>query len=162
IYQLAEALGRVQRYTFPVALNTITRGFFEQTAKVETRPAMAAAMRALSQNPDDAAAAAALSRDDRYASMLRTSCVATRLGGGHGAGAGFRRLGVGGWSRGPGGGTRQGGGRRWGGSCSSGGLRSRAKLGGGVRAGRRPDGHPGRASARRLGTPRRSRLLAVG
>ena len=27
--------------------------------------------------------AATLSRDDRYASMLRTSCVATRLGGGH-------------------------------------------------------------------------------
>jgi acetylornithine deacetylase/succinyl-diaminopimelate desuccinylase-like protein len=83
IYQLATALGRVQHYTFPVALNAITRGFFEQTAKVETRPEMAAAMRALAANPSDAAAAATLSRDDRYASMLRTSCVATRLAGGH-------------------------------------------------------------------------------
>ncbi|WP_025410285.1 M20/M25/M40 family metallo-hydrolase [Gemmatirosa kalamazoonensis] len=83
IYQLAEALGRVQHYTFPVALNPITRGFFEQTAKVETRPEMAAAMRALAANPADATAAATLSKDDRYASMLRTSCVATRLAGGH-------------------------------------------------------------------------------
>jgi acetylornithine deacetylase/succinyl-diaminopimelate desuccinylase-like protein len=34
-------------------------------------------------NPKDSVAAATLSKDPRYASMLRTSCVATRLGGGH-------------------------------------------------------------------------------
>ena len=40
-------------------------------------------MRAIAANPRDTAAAASLSRDPRYASMLRTTCVATRLAGGH-------------------------------------------------------------------------------
>lgn len=44
---------------------------------------MAAAMRAVAANPNDAAAAATVSRDFRYTSMLRTTCVATRLNGGH-------------------------------------------------------------------------------
>jgi acetylornithine deacetylase/succinyl-diaminopimelate desuccinylase-like protein len=83
IYQLADGLSRIAKYRFPVALNEITRGFFEQTAKVEPRAEMAAAMRALVANPADSVAAATLSRDDRYASMLRTSCVATRLAAGH-------------------------------------------------------------------------------
>ena len=83
IYQLSQALLNVSRYQFPVALNDITRGFFEQTAKVEPRPEMAAAMRAVVANPSDAGANATLSRDARYSSMLRTSCVATRLAGGH-------------------------------------------------------------------------------
>ena len=82
IYALTEALGRLARHTFPVALNEVTRPFFQETAKVE-KPEMAAAMRAVVANPDDAAAAATVSRDARYASMLRTTCVATRLNGGH-------------------------------------------------------------------------------
>jgi acetylornithine deacetylase/succinyl-diaminopimelate desuccinylase-like protein len=44
---------------------------------------MAAAMRAIVANPKDSGAAATLSRDPRYNSMLRTTCVATRLSGGH-------------------------------------------------------------------------------
>lgn len=83
IYQLAAGLTKLAQYQFPVALNEVTRPFFERTASVEPRPEMAAAMRALSANPADSAAAATLSRDPRYASMLRTSCVATRLSGGH-------------------------------------------------------------------------------
>jgi acetylornithine deacetylase/succinyl-diaminopimelate desuccinylase-like protein len=82
IYQLADGLAKLSRYTFPVALNAVTKPFFEETAKVE-RPELAAAMRAVTANPNDSAAAAILSRDARYASMLRTSCVATRLNGGH-------------------------------------------------------------------------------
>lgn len=82
IYQLTDALGKLSRYTFPVALNAVSKPFFEQTAKVE-KPAMAAAMRAVAANTNDAAAASVLSKDSRYASMLRTSCVATRLSGGH-------------------------------------------------------------------------------
>ena len=83
IYELADALLRVSHYQFPVALNDVTRPFLEQSAKVEPRPEMAAAMRALVANPKDSAAAATLSTDPRFASMLRTSCVATRLSGGH-------------------------------------------------------------------------------
>jgi acetylornithine deacetylase/succinyl-diaminopimelate desuccinylase-like protein len=82
IYQLADALARLPKFAFPVALNPTTRAFFEQTAKVE-KPEIAAAMRAIVANPGDTTAAAFLSRDPRYASMLRTTCVATRLMGGH-------------------------------------------------------------------------------
>ena len=82
INQLAAGLVNLARYTFPVALNAITKPFFEETAKVE-KPDLAAAMRAVAANPGDTEAAAVLSRDPRYASMLRTSCVATRLSGGH-------------------------------------------------------------------------------
>jgi Acetylornithine deacetylase/Succinyl-diaminopimelate desuccinylase and related deacylases len=82
IYSLANALSRLGKFTFPVSLNPVSRAFFEQTAKVET-PANAAAMRAIVANPANAAAAATLSKDPRYASMLRTTCVATRLFGGH-------------------------------------------------------------------------------
>ena len=82
IYELGDALGRLARFAFPVALNPTTKAFFEQTAKVE-KPEIASAMRALVANPNDSAAAAFLSRDPRYASMLRTTCVATRLAGGH-------------------------------------------------------------------------------
>ena len=82
IYELADALARLERFTFPVELNPTSRAFFEQTAKVE-QPAIASAMRAIAANPRDSAAAAALSRDPRYSSMLRTTCVATRLAGGH-------------------------------------------------------------------------------
>jgi len=82
IYELAAALGRIANYKFPVELNPTTRAFFEQTAKVET-PEVAAAMRAIVKNPKDAAAAATLSKDPRYNSTLRTTCVATRLAGGH-------------------------------------------------------------------------------
>jgi acetylornithine deacetylase/succinyl-diaminopimelate desuccinylase-like protein len=83
IYSLAGALGRIAAAPFPVALNAVTREFFAQTAKVEPDPSMAAAMRALVANPDDAAAAATLARDPRYNSIMRTTCVATRIAGGH-------------------------------------------------------------------------------
>jgi len=82
IYSLANALQKVQQFTFPVELNDVSRPFFAQTAKVETG-AMAAAMQAIVANPKDTKAAAAISKDMRYSSMLRTSCVATRLAGGH-------------------------------------------------------------------------------
>ncbi|MCA0375255.1 MAG: M20/M25/M40 family metallo-hydrolase [Gemmatimonadetes bacterium] len=82
IYSLAQALVKIQAYTFPVELNDVTRPFFEQTAKVEM-PSLAAAMRAIAANANDTAAARIISTDPRYASMLRTTCVATRLGGGH-------------------------------------------------------------------------------
>jgi acetylornithine deacetylase/succinyl-diaminopimelate desuccinylase-like protein len=82
IYQLADALARVAHYQFPVQLNEVSRTFFERTAALET-PETAAAMRAIVANPGDSAATAVLARDPRYNSMLRTTCVATRLSGGH-------------------------------------------------------------------------------
>lgn len=82
INQLVDALGRVARFRFPVQLNEVSRTFFERTAVLET-PATAAAMRTIVANPGDSAAAAVLAIDPRYNAMLRTTCVATRLSGGH-------------------------------------------------------------------------------
>ncbi len=82
IYQLSQALVNIGKFQFPVMLNEVTRAFFTNTAKIET-PAMAAAMRAIVANPNDAKASAVVSADPRYRSMLRTTCVATMLTGGH-------------------------------------------------------------------------------
>lgn len=82
IYHLANGLARIASHTFPVQLNDVTKVFFERTAQIET-PELAAAMKAIVKNPADAQAAATLSRQPRYSSMLRTTCVATRLFGGH-------------------------------------------------------------------------------
>ncbi len=82
IYQLIDGLAKVARYSFPVQLNEVSRTFFERTAALET-PAMAAAMRTIVVHQTDSAASAVISRDPRYNSMLRTTCVATRLAGGH-------------------------------------------------------------------------------
>ncbi len=78
IYQLAQALTRVGTYQFPVKLNEVTHAFFQKTAAIET-PDVGAAMRAIVANPSDANASATISRDPRYRSMLRTTCVATML-----------------------------------------------------------------------------------
>jgi acetylornithine deacetylase/succinyl-diaminopimelate desuccinylase-like protein len=82
IYELVDALARVAHYQFPVQLNEVSRTFFERTAALETSE-VAAAMRAVVANSADSAATAVLARDPRYNSMLRTTCVATRLSGGH-------------------------------------------------------------------------------
>ena len=82
ITALADALSKVGRLKFPVQLSDVTRAFFTQTAKLES-PEMGRAMQALVANPNDPAALATVTRDPRYNSMLRTSCVATQLSGGH-------------------------------------------------------------------------------
>ncbi len=86
ITSLADALSKVGRFKFPVQLNEVTRAFFAQTANLET-PEMGKAMKALVANSNDAAAIAVVTRDPRYNSMLRTSCVATGLSGGHASNA---------------------------------------------------------------------------
>jgi acetylornithine deacetylase/succinyl-diaminopimelate desuccinylase-like protein len=82
IYHIADALVRLQHAPFPVELNPVTREFFEQVAAVESADT-AADIRAVLATPSDPAAAERLSRDPRYNSTLRTTCVATMLSGGH-------------------------------------------------------------------------------
>ena len=82
ITSLAGALAKVGRYRFPVQLSDVTRAFFTQTARVE-KPIMAKAMRALVANPADKAALTTVAAEDEYNTMLRTTCVATMLSGGH-------------------------------------------------------------------------------
>jgi acetylornithine deacetylase/succinyl-diaminopimelate desuccinylase-like protein len=82
IYHLADALARLERYDFPVMLNEVTRAYFERLAQAETGQT-AADMRAVAKNPRDTAAVRRLSASPVYNSMLRTTCVATQLTGGH-------------------------------------------------------------------------------
>jgi acetylornithine deacetylase/succinyl-diaminopimelate desuccinylase-like protein len=86
ITSLADALSKVGRYGFPVKFNEVNRGYFSKTADVET-PEMGRAMKALVANPRDAAALKVVAADPRYNSMLRTTCVATMLTGGHASNA---------------------------------------------------------------------------
>src|SRR5215472_3440393 len=82
IYHLADALSRLEHSPFPVELNPVTRTYFERRAVLENAQTKGD-MNAILHTPPDAAAAARLSRDPRYNSLLRTTCVATRLSAGH-------------------------------------------------------------------------------
>ena len=83
IYRLAEGLTRLAGFDFPVQLSEITRAYFERMSAVETGT-VAADMKAVATSAvPDAEAAARLSRSAFYNSMMRTTCVATRLEGGH-------------------------------------------------------------------------------
>ena len=84
IYHLSAGLARLAAFEFPVELNEVTRAYFERSAAVEADPGTAADMRAVAQPRPDAAAAARLSAQlPYYNAMMRTTCVATRLEGGH-------------------------------------------------------------------------------
>jgi acetylornithine deacetylase/succinyl-diaminopimelate desuccinylase-like protein len=83
IYQLARGLTRLARFQFPFELNAVNRGYFEQMAQGVARGQEAEDMRAILRTPPDAQALARLSRDPDSYSMTRTTCVATRLAGGH-------------------------------------------------------------------------------
>jgi acetylornithine deacetylase/succinyl-diaminopimelate desuccinylase-like protein len=84
IYHLAEGLARLAKFDFPVELNEVTRGYFERSATVQTDPKLAADMRAVAKPSPDLAAAARLSASlPYYNAQMRTTCVATRLAGGH-------------------------------------------------------------------------------
>lgn len=82
IYHLSDALSRLEHAPFPVELNAVTRTYFERRAPLE-KAQVKADMNAILHNPPDAGAVLRLSRDPRYNSMLRTTCVATRLNAGH-------------------------------------------------------------------------------
>ena len=62
----------------------MTRAYFERSAEVEGDPKLAADMRAVAKPTTDLAAAARLSASlPYYNAMMRTTCVATTLLGGH-------------------------------------------------------------------------------
>ena len=82
IYELADALVRVRDYEFPMKFTETTRTYFAKAGAARADE-LGHAMVALAKNPEDQAAAALVSRDRAYHSMLRTTCVATLLDGGH-------------------------------------------------------------------------------
>jgi acetylornithine deacetylase/succinyl-diaminopimelate desuccinylase-like protein len=82
IYELAEGLTRIAKYDFPFELNNVTRAYYEVMAKTTPGP-RGADMAAILKSPPDEAAIARLSKDEADHSTMRTTCVATRLEGGH-------------------------------------------------------------------------------
>jgi acetylornithine deacetylase/succinyl-diaminopimelate desuccinylase-like protein len=82
IYQLADALLKVRNHEFPVKFTDTTRAFFAKAGAARADE-LGQAMVTLSRNPNNAAAEAIVSKDRSYHSMLRTTCVATLLDGGH-------------------------------------------------------------------------------
>ena len=82
IYEIADALGRLEKAPFPFELNTVTRAWFDQVAASES-PQVTADIRAMLQTPPSTEAIAHLSQNPRFNSTMRTTCVATRLSGGH-------------------------------------------------------------------------------
>jgi acetylornithine deacetylase/succinyl-diaminopimelate desuccinylase-like protein len=83
IYQLAKGLARLSEHDLPFRFNESTRTYFGRMAAVETG-SVAADMRAVAKEPPDLAAAARLAAGSPYFNaILRTTCVATRIEGGH-------------------------------------------------------------------------------
>ena len=82
IYALSEALLKVRDHEFPQEFSDTTRVFFDR-AGAARKDALGNAMIALAKDPTDAKAAAVVNTDRVYHSMLRTTCVATMIEGGH-------------------------------------------------------------------------------
>ncbi|UHQ20125.1 M20/M25/M40 family metallo-hydrolase [Lysobacter sp. KIS68-7] len=82
IYQLADALKKVQAYKFPTMWNDTTLAEFTAEGKVAPGE-LGAAMRDFAKNPRDEAAVERLTRDTSQIGRTRTTCVATMLRGGH-------------------------------------------------------------------------------
>jgi len=82
IYQLAKALNNLAAFDFPVDLNEGTRVYFERSANLETGQ-LAEDMKAILQTPPQPEAVARLSESPNYNALLRTTCVATMIKGGH-------------------------------------------------------------------------------
>lgn len=82
IVRLAEGLGRLAHYPFPVMVTATTRASFERKAELDPGP-QSADLRALAQRPPDPQAAARLSAIPYWNAQLRTTCVPTLIAGGH-------------------------------------------------------------------------------
>ena len=82
IYDVAGALMRIAQYHFPVMLNEVSEAYFRGTAAVEGG-AIAEDILSVLMDPADQSAVGRLQAFPHLNARLRTTCVATRLSGGH-------------------------------------------------------------------------------
>ncbi|KAA6460247.1 M20/M25/M40 family metallo-hydrolase [Acidobacteria bacterium AB60] len=82
IYELTTALNKLASYSFPFEMNEVTRTYFQNIAREESGQT-AADIRAILAEPPDLEAASRLGAEPSFYSNFRTTCVATRLNGGH-------------------------------------------------------------------------------
>ncbi len=82
IYDLADALGKIQKYKFPVRSNELTRAYFRGTG-AKTDGDLGKAMRTFADNPNDEWAVKTLRANSSYVGTTGTTCVATMLRAGH-------------------------------------------------------------------------------
>ncbi|AJP71184.1 M20/M25/M40 family metallo-hydrolase [Sphingomonas hengshuiensis] len=82
IYELADAIKKVQSVRFPVEFNEITRIMVTDLA-AEKGGALGAALTTLLANPTDAAARAEVEKYPQYSNLLQTTCVGTMLQAGN-------------------------------------------------------------------------------
>jgi acetylornithine deacetylase/succinyl-diaminopimelate desuccinylase-like protein len=86
IYQLAAAILKVSTLQFPVLLNPVSQAYLAKAGALR-KDGIGTAMRQLAAAPNDMSAARTLSADPAMNALLRTTCVATLLDGGHAANA---------------------------------------------------------------------------
>ena len=82
IYDVARTLLRISRHRFPVMLNEVTEAYFRGTAAVEGGT-IADDIRTVLEDPANERALDRLQAFPHLNARLRTTCVATRLSGGH-------------------------------------------------------------------------------
>jgi acetylornithine deacetylase/succinyl-diaminopimelate desuccinylase-like protein len=83
IYELTAALSKLAAYSFPFELNEVTRTYFKNLAGQEKGQTTADILAILASPPDLTAAARLSASEPSFNSNFRTTCVATRLAGGH-------------------------------------------------------------------------------
>ncbi len=81
IYHLAGGLYRLSSFSFPFRMSDVTRAYFRQMANIEKGP-IAADLAKVAAGDEDAMRRVAVASAPMNA-MMRTTCVATQLEGGH-------------------------------------------------------------------------------
>ena len=82
IYDLADAITKIQHYQFPVRWSEMTQAFFEETGE-QLGGELGKAMIQFANNPQDKTASDRLARESSYVGTTRTTCVVTMLQAGH-------------------------------------------------------------------------------
>lgn len=82
IYDLADAISKIQAHQFPVRWSEMTLAFFQETG-TQMGGELGEAMVRFAYNPEDTEVAARLALESSYIGSTRTTCVVTMLRAGH-------------------------------------------------------------------------------